>query len=79
MFPNVLATDDANALTGLVTVLATPVTGPALLNILTETIAIIAMSSDADAIIIDLFVINDFIVLLQNPLAFLTDCTRADP
>jgi hypothetical protein len=48
-------------------VFATPVTGPALLNTVTDMSVIIAKNIATEAIIIDLFVSNDFIVLHSTP------------
>jgi hypothetical protein len=69
MVLNVCATFVARVLTGLVTVFATPVIGPALLNTLTDAMVISAISTAIDAITIDLLVISAFIILYQNPLA----------
>jgi len=60
-FPNAWAISVATALIGLVITLATPVTGPALLKAVTEIIVTSAISTDTDAITIDLFEINAFI------------------
>ena len=80
MLSKVRVTAEASALTGLVAAFARAVTGPVLLNKLTEMIEIIAIST-ATAVIMIVFLVNKAFIAepFRTPSASCAVCTAAIP